>query len=308
MLSKLPKYLAKRALPLLFAASTVFLFQSRSEAIFFPAGSEGDVTLQDLALAFAYFNEQSNPVPDFSEANLIARANELLPGTTNDITGSLTKVPDLNNLKAFENGEPSLQLADLAIFFAAFNQLSTLPPENRPSFVFDIPTLASDANDLLPGTLNDISAGDFALVRDPRTLGADTSLTVTLEGIPPRIDVDSGRPFVIPGDILKGTITASKSDGIEAGEITVSVVLNGTFDATPPRPLLTLSDVRLNNSDVNCPVGPTACTGNARVKISDLPEDLITRLQSGTLTVTVNGAGFGIRRTATASIDFRPSP
>ena len=308
MLSKLPKYLAKRALPLLFAASTVFLFQSRSEAIFFPAGSEGDVTLQDLALAFAYFNEQSEPVPDFSEANLIARANELLPGTTNDITGSLTKVPDLNNLKAFENGGSILELADLAIFFAAFNQLSTLPIGDRPSFVFDIPTLASDANDLLPGTLNDIPAGDFALVRDPRTLGdTSSSLSLTLEGIP----AGGGAPsdIVRPGDILEGTITASKLDGIDKGEITVSVVLNGTFDATPPRPLLTLSNVQLNNDDVNCPVGRTECTGNARVKISDLPEDLITRLQSGTLTVTVNGTGFGIRRTATASIDFfRQSP
>jgi hypothetical protein len=247
------------------------------------------VTLEDVIACLIIFQ---NPGVELTPEQLALGINGVLGGNVDP--NSFNPLPT-TALCDFVNDGAGTSLSDVIATLVAFqNPGVTLTPEQ----------LADGINGVLGGTLTgaDINAVPPQLPGG----GVVTTLELTLEGT--GIDVDSGRPFVTPGGILKGTITASKSNGIEAGEITVSVVLNGTFDATPPRPLLTLSDVRLNNSDVNCPVGSTECTGNARVKISDLPEDLITRLQSGTLTVTVNGAGFGIRRTATASIDFRPSP
>lgn len=249
------------------------------------------VTLEDVIACLIIFQ---NPGVELTPEQLALGINGVLGGNVDP--DSFNPLPT-TALCDFVNDGAGTSLSDVIATLVAFqNPGVTLTPEQ----------LADGINGVLGGTL---TGADINAV--PPQLPGGGTLELILEGIPPR--VDSGRPFVIPGDILEGTITASKSNGIEEGEITVSVVLNGTFDATtPPRPLLTLSEVRLNNNDVNCPADAdppvTTCTGNASVKISDLPEDLITRLQRGTLTVTVNGAGFGIRRTATASIDFRQSP
>lgn len=243
------------------------------------------VTLEDVIACLIIFQ---NPGEELTSEQLALGINGVLGGNVDP--DSFDPLPT-TALCDFVNDGAGTSLSDVIATLVAFqNPGVPLTPEQ----------LADGINGVLGGTLTgaDINAVPPQLPGG----GVVARLELTLEGT----GVDNGRPFVTPGGILKGTITASKSDGIERGEITVSVVLNGTFDATPPRPILTLSDVPLNNNDVNCPVGTTAaCTRSASVKISDLMGDLITRLQSGTLTVTVNGTGFGIRRTATASIDFR---
>jgi len=273
------------------------------------------VTQQDLGLAFAFFTLGGSP----TATQLIDRANLLLPGTDLDIpVGSVLTPPEpaLENFKAFADGGTELTQQDLGVFFAAFTLLQGQPDPGSVELTSE--ALCTRANLLLPGTDLDIPPADFDKCVDPRTLGAtSSSLELKLEGIP----AGGGAPrnFVLPGDTLRATIIASKSNGIQAGSILLSLFANATLvfpGSAPVRVPLILqipdpsdpdaSPLPVSNEQASCPVGkttPCEITRDQEIPAVDALNILGGQFENGRVRVVVDGAGFGIRKTASATID-----
>lgn len=247
-------------------AATAPAFIQKAYAMY--QGNPSEVTLVDVIACLVIFQ---NPGVDLTAGQLADGIGGIL-GTSVD-PGSFDPLPTVELCDFVDDGDSGAgtSLNDVIATLVAFQ---------NPGAELTESDLASGINGILGGTL---TGADINAV--PPALPGATTLSLSLA-------------FNPDTKLLTATVFAEKPDsvGIEAGTIRATVSGSYTRPGSSIAVTLPPTEILLDNDTTGCNVGETVCEISESVLI-DEPAGT-----TGTLTVTVNGGGFGIRRTATATI------